>query len=137
MRLYAAMWRSIVSRPPFKGPARKTYSQELWQPAGRNTAVLPILSCVSRHFKLSVCTVYTLCGEKSVGMCESKNETCTEPNHSVQVLFYSEFSVKNRSQRKGGFCYFSSLEYPSPYCTHRETRLKVAEEISAWAMTWL
>ena len=40
--------------------------------------------------------------------------------------------------RSGNFVYFfSSLEYPLPYCTHRDTRLKVAEEMSACAMTWL
>lgn len=31
--------------------------------------------------------------------------------------------------------FFNSLEYPLPYCTQRETRLRVAEDMSAWAMT--
>ena len=31
----------------------------------------------------------------------------------------------------------SKREYPFPYCTQRDTRLKVAEEISACAITWL
>ena len=35
--------------------------------------------------------------------------------------------------RKGD--YLSNLEYPLPYCTHRETRLKVAEEMDARDMT--
>ena len=33
--------------------------------------------------------------------------------------------------------YFSILLYPLPYCTHWDTRLRVAEEISATSMTWL
>lgn len=30
---------------------------------------------------------------------------------------------------------FNRREYPFPYCTHRDTRLRVAEEMSDWAMT--
>ena len=35
------------------------------------------------------------------------------------------------------FYFFSSREYPLPYWTHLDTRLSVAEEMSACAMTWL
>ena len=44
------------------------------------------------------------------------------------------------SKRKAVFCsggapVYSSFRYPLPYCRHRETRLRVAEEISVSAMT--
>ena len=32
---------------------------------------------------------------------------------------------------------FTKARYPSPYCTQRETRLRVAEEMLVCSMTWL
>jgi hypothetical protein len=45
--------------------------------------------------------------------------------------------LKKAARRAAFYVYFSSLEYPLPYWTQRLTRLRVAEEISDWAMTWL
>ena len=48
-----------------------------------------------------------------------------------------KFSGRTKPSPLGdGFLfYFSNLEYPLPNWTQRETRLRVAEEISAWDMT--
>ena len=51
------------------------------------------------------------------------------------LLFPTNKNAAAPNRRQPRFQSFSNLEYPFPYCTHLETLLKVAEDISASAIT--
>ena len=62
----------------------------------------------------------------------------------LELAICVPFSFKNRNKKPGRARFlceidysscFNRREYPFPYCTHRDTRLRVAEEMSDWAMT--
>ena len=58
---------------------------------------------------------------------------------TINYNLISQTQKRSRSDGRLLFSHFSfsRLEYPCPYWTQRETRLSVAEEMSAWDMTWL
>ena len=54
----------------------------------------------------------------------------------ISLLFIEENGNAAAIIRSGiNFYFFNTVEYPLPYWTHRETRLKVAEEISDCCIT--
>ena len=70
--------------------------------------------------------------------------TAREEIRTIRVCFIKQIVLlpyksdnKTAVQSERLFYYFNILEYPLPSCTQRDTRLKVAEEISVSDMIWL